>query len=177
MHKLEDYRLHQSLEKNIAIIKEIFNNDDTLIKRLFQNQNNPCLKCCIFFIDGMVDDKRINEDILKPILENSVVKKEVDLMDQLQYQIISANNMIKSDNLTKVIEEPVSEKVLRGPREGFTECLSSNISMVRRKIQTNNLKLEFQVFGKQSRNGNVYNVLYCIPSFHIYRYHTGVSLY
>lgn len=49
------------------------------------------------------------------------------------------------------ISEPESEQVLRGPREGFTEGVLMNISMIRRKIRTNDLKFEFQQAGEQTK--------------------------
>ncbi|MFZ5652325.1 MAG: spore germination protein [Bacillota bacterium] len=44
------------------------------------------------------------------------------------------------------VEEPHTENVVRGPREGFVESLSTNISLLRRKIKSPHLRLErFQV--------------------------------
>ncbi|MXQ53334.1 spore germination protein [Shimazuella alba] len=44
------------------------------------------------------------------------------------------------------IEEPTSQTVIRGPKEGFTENIATNIAMIRRKIKDSNLWLEsFQV--------------------------------
>jgi spore germination protein KA len=44
------------------------------------------------------------------------------------------------------IEEPTSQTVIRGPKEGFTENIVTNIAMIRRKIKDSNLWLEsFQV--------------------------------
>lgn len=46
------------------------------------------------------------------------------------------------------ISEPEGEQVLRGPREGFTEGMLTNISMLRRKLRTNSLKFEFMEIGE-----------------------------
>lgn len=48
------------------------------------------------------------------------------------------------------ITEPEGEKVLSGPREGFTEGLMVNLSMIRRRLRTNELKLRFHTLGGQS---------------------------
>ena len=48
---------------------------------------------------------------------------------------------------TRSISEPESEKVLRGPREGFTEGLMINLSLIRRRIRSNRLKMKFQTLG------------------------------
>ncbi|WP_274652973.1 spore germination protein [Paenibacillus humicola] len=52
---------------------------------------------------------------------------------------------------TRAIEEPTTEISLRGPREGFTESVRTNISMVRRKLKTPRLKMEHLVLGKLSQ--------------------------
>lgn len=48
------------------------------------------------------------------------------------------------------LEEPDSEKVVRGSRDGFTENLSTNVALIRRRISNNNLIFEKYVIGKSS---------------------------
>ncbi|EGW39526.1 spore germination protein [Desulfosporosinus sp. OT] len=49
------------------------------------------------------------------------------------------------------ISESVTEGVVRGPREGFTESLRTNTALLRRKIKTPNLKLEKFVLGRVTK--------------------------
>lgn len=51
---------------------------------------------------------------------------------------------------TRAIEEPETERVIRGPREGFTESLSTNIALIRRKLKTPDLKFKIGVLGEKS---------------------------
>ena len=48
------------------------------------------------------------------------------------------------------IEKPETEAVVRGPREGFTESLRTNTSMLRRKIKNAQLKFEQMKMGTES---------------------------
>jgi spore germination protein KA len=48
------------------------------------------------------------------------------------------------------IETPDSEAVIRGPKEGFTESLRTNTSMLRRKIKTPDLVFECLSAGRQT---------------------------
>ena len=48
------------------------------------------------------------------------------------------------------IEEPAAESVVRGPREGFTETMSVNRAMLRRKIKTPALKMVPYRLGRQT---------------------------
>uniref|UniRef100_A0A7C5Z3J6 Spore germination protein n=1 Tax=Caldicellulosiruptor owensensis TaxID=55205 RepID=A0A7C5Z3J6_9FIRM len=49
------------------------------------------------------------------------------------------------------IEEPNTEVVVRGPREGFTENLRTNTALIRRKIRDPKLKIESIKIGKISK--------------------------
>ncbi|MCM3587821.1 spore germination protein [Mesobacillus maritimus] len=49
------------------------------------------------------------------------------------------------------IEEPSSETVIRGPRDGFTETLRVNTSLIRRRIRSSRLKIESFTIGKLSK--------------------------
>lgn len=51
---------------------------------------------------------------------------------------------------TRGVEEPDSEKVLSGPREGFTESIMKNLSLVRRRLRTPALKMKFMSLGRRS---------------------------
>lgn len=49
------------------------------------------------------------------------------------------------------IEEPQVETVIRGPREGFTEDISTNILLLRKIIKSVNLKAEHFVLGEDTK--------------------------
>lgn len=49
------------------------------------------------------------------------------------------------------IEEPQVESVIRGPREGFTESVTTNITLIRKKIKSTNLKMESFKIGRETR--------------------------
>jgi len=48
------------------------------------------------------------------------------------------------------VSEPEPERVIRGPREGFVESILINLSMVRRKISTPDLKFRFRTVGART---------------------------
>ncbi len=52
---------------------------------------------------------------------------------------------------TRGVDEPDTEAVVRGPREGFVETLRTNTALLRRKIKNPNLKLEPMKIGKQTK--------------------------
>ncbi len=51
----------------------------------------------------------------------------------------------------RAIEEPHTEKVVRGPREGFSELLRANTALVRRRLRTPDLRMDSMKVGRRSR--------------------------
>ena len=49
---------------------------------------------------------------------------------------------------TRGLTEPDNEKNLSGPREGFNESLLQNLSLIRRKMRTNELKMKYLTLGR-----------------------------
>lgn len=179
--KLDEYEIKPQLLENIKLVKKLFANDDTLITREFMNQNDNNIKCCAFFIDGMVNNKIVNENIIGPIIENIFLSPKLDVIEVIKSQVIISNDVKRVEKTSDVVKaivsgdtvvfvngsnsalvistkgwpsrsiiEPDTEKALRGPREGFTEGIMVNLSLIRRKIQTNELKFEFRSFGTKS---------------------------
>lgn len=49
------------------------------------------------------------------------------------------------------IEEPSTEQVVRGPKEGFTETIRTNSALIRRRIRDKNLTFEWFQIGRRSK--------------------------
>lgn len=53
--------------------------------------------------------------------------------------------------MTRAIEEPTTEKIVRGPREGFNESLLVNLTLIRRRVLNSDLKFVFSEIGTRSK--------------------------
>lgn len=51
----------------------------------------------------------------------------------------------------RAVEEPLSESVVYGPREGFNESIKTNASMIRKRLKTTKLKFENMKIGRLSQ--------------------------
>lgn len=108
-----------------------------------------------------------NEKELLIELENEILSigelKKVQSLDAVMFAVLSGETAIFVEGTTDVlligtkgwasrgIEEPVSEALVRGPREGFTENVRTNTVLIRRNIRDPNLHFEnFQV-GRRSK--------------------------
>lgn len=52
---------------------------------------------------------------------------------------------------TRAIDVPPSENVVRGSREGFTENILINITLIKKRIQDTNLKFEYREIGRKTK--------------------------
>ncbi len=53
---------------------------------------------------------------------------------------------------TRPIQEPTLETVIRGPKEGFTENLDTNLTLLRRRLPDPRLRLQEMYLGRYSRS-------------------------
>ncbi|SHI84231.1 spore germination protein [Desulfofundulus thermosubterraneus] len=101
------------------------------------------------------------DQILSVALPVDVVKKCVNLHEVIDHVLEGSVVLLvdgESEGLaleaagfkTRVPEEPMTEAVVRGSREGFTEALHTNITLLRRRLKTPNLVLESMVLGRIS---------------------------
>ncbi|MGG4215915.1 spore germination protein [Paenibacillus sp. FSL L8-0638] len=69
--------------------------------------------------------------------------------------VINGNNYALAVSIAggvrRAIQEPSTQTVVRGPKEGFTEDVSTNITLIRRKLRTPDLKFESHVIGRYTQ--------------------------
>lgn len=174
---LNNVIITNSLQENIKMMKDLFVNDDSFIVRKIDNNNNESVHFAITYCDGMVNATLISDNIITPLQNsNNIVSDNIiDILinKTIQLNEIKTTKNIKDivvditygevilfvDGVDvalilntklqekRAITEPDSEKILAGPREGFTELLLTNISLVRRKLRTNQLKIQYVELG------------------------------
>ncbi|MCJ8012850.1 spore germination protein [Paenibacillus sp. KQZ6P-2] len=82
-------------------------------------------------------------DVVEGILNASVAVFVDGLSDVRLFNI--------KGGIRRSVQEPETEAVIRGPREGFTETLRVNTALVRFKIKTPNLKMYSMVLGTNTK--------------------------
>lgn len=105
---------------------------------------------------------RLPEVVAVRLLQSSKVDY-ADTLDGLWALLIDGNTVILIDGhsraigcstegtVYRAIEEPSSETVIRGPRDGFIESVAENISLVRRRLRTPNLWSESFTVGSLTK--------------------------
>lgn len=180
----EDWELSKALDDNIKLFKKIFNNDDTISFRRFETKDASPVRCCLVFVDGMVNKEIINENIIQPVVDfslkdSNINKSVIDIFKdriivsstvKLQkdvYELLSSclygDAILLIDGFdqallieskgwtTRSINEPTSERIVRGPKEGFNEAIMINLTLIRRKIRSTDLKFKFRELGARTK--------------------------
>ena len=177
-------RLSKSVTKNLQFFRELLTDDDLIIYREFEHQGNSALKYAVIFVNGMVNDETINENIIAPLIEFSfevetglkeslldfLIKKILisakvrreKVVEELINAVLYGNTMLLVEGVAEAllidtsefkhrpISEPRSESVVRGSREGFTESILINISLIRRRLTCMDLKLKMMKIGERT---------------------------
>ncbi|MGO4274159.1 spore germination protein, partial [Paenibacillus sp. TAF58] len=178
--------LSTNLLQNVEHLKMIFDRSSDIVFRDFQVGETQ--RGTLLFLDGLVNMKLIDDDVIKPLMEygkNQSAQANLryeDMQILLRNQVISAAQISSGTNFQDVIdhvlsgdtalildgagqvlfisarewesrsvEEPATEAVIRGPRDGFTENLRTNTSLIRRRLKTPQLKMEAMKVGRLSK--------------------------
>ncbi|MDC3413101.1 spore germination protein [Aquibacillus sp. 3ASR75-11] len=113
-----------------------------------------------------INDQERNTSKLPEVIENRLVHQQVDKvknMDEVVDQLLSGLIVvfIDGDSEAYIIdvrkypgrapEEPDTEKVVRGSRDGFTENIIENTALTRRRIRDERLRNEILKVGERSK--------------------------
>lgn len=164
-----------SVKEAREILSGIFNTDinkDVILRSFSAGGRAPGL---IAYMNGMADDAKINDFILKPLMEYDGARFDIGSIEANAVRIAevsrsrSMNEAASSvmDGTTAIFLEgwnealiaetrgyekravgaPENEKVVSGPKEAFTESLRTNLTLIRRQLHTDDLVAETRTLG------------------------------
>ena len=173
-------KLKTDLQKNIAEIKRnLLDNTDIKCREFSAAEGKAC---AVVFIDGMTNKAEINEFVIQALNTASPQPKDmtemmdivvrsaecevVSTMDDVLDGILNGDCIVLAEGESEAlrcgvkqwsvrsIDEPPTSTVIKGPREGFIEDIKSNLTLLRRKIRSKDLKIDFLKSGKYT-NTNI----------------------
>ncbi len=112
--------------------------------------------------DLPADKKELIDEIKNNIISVSSVEKTAE-WDDMTIDLLGGSTVLFIDGVaealvmntvefeTRSIEEPESEALIRGSREGFVESLQTNMVLVRRQINDPNLRFKMHRVGRRSK--------------------------
>lgn len=113
-------------------------------------------------IQGTISVQNVIDTIIKKVVTVSEVKKETDV-DKMIGDMLYGDTIVLVDGVAealvfdtkgwpvRAIAEAPTEKVVRGSREGFTESIMSNTTMIRRRVKNKDLKFIFMEIGTRTK--------------------------
>jgi spore germination protein KA len=152
------------------------NSSDFMVRKVPGRDGIPDIALC--YIEGLVDLDQLNSimetwltatvDVTETTGMDSLLKKVLPAGQVSQLQTVNAlipavlegKAVILIDGLEvaysasiaglekRSIVEPSSQTVIRGPKDGFTEDISTNLSLIRRRLRTPDLRVQTMVIGK-----------------------------
>ena len=156
---------------NIEDLKKFKKYNPDLKIRELKNGNTTVY---IIYFETLCKSNTINDFILKPIYDDKIkslddiknklpsgnlleINDENTLYDNLYsgFTIISIDNKFISfetkESLDSGIIAATNEKVIKGPKDAFTENYQSNVGLIRKRIRSKNLKVNEYTIGTSSK--------------------------
>ncbi|MGZ7441196.1 spore germination protein [Paenibacillus sp. TH7-28] len=171
-----DERLDSSLSGTISYLRSKMGGSSDVVIRRLQNRGPAGEDVAVCYIGGLIDqmllskliddlDKRffiVDQDYPSEPLADQIGAGNVKRISggtDLISAILSGSAAIVIDGAQgaivasipggprRSVEEPSTQTVIRGPKEGFTEELSTNMALLRRKIRSPALRFESRTVG------------------------------
>ncbi|MFC5452769.1 spore germination protein [Paenibacillus aestuarii] len=160
---------------NYVTLKKYFATTADVIIECYPNEEWPLFT--LVYCEGMSDFRQLNETVFpvfKVILDHGYSEDQIALQMSMSLQIqeldpdenwtvslfsgqliILTGKRMFSYNMDTIPkrnpEESATEISLKGPRDGFTEEISTNIALIRKRLRTENLHNEQYVIGDESQ--------------------------
>jgi len=174
---LKKKAIDSNLEKTIEMFKNFYSvplNKDIIIRNFSISGLDK--KATVIYINSITDSEKIEEHIIRPMLTNTVSDKKLEnispaqllntheIYEDILKDINNGNTALLIDGETKAyvfsstkfqgrsVEKPLNEVVVKGPKEAFNENVIDNISLLRKKIRSENLIFESYTISKSSKN-------------------------
>ena len=174
----KDMQIHSELQKNVrALQKALLQNPDIKFREFTSADGR---RFCAIFIDGMTNKQEIDDFVILPInqckastldevLETVVRSAECEISttwDDWLDGVLNGDCMVLMDGekralrcgvkqwALRAVAEPPTSTVIKGPREGFNEDFKSNLILLRRRMRSKALKVDFFKCGRYT-NTNI----------------------
>lgn len=168
--------LAQNIEQTIVQVEtSLGHSPDLLVHRFLAFTGRT--ECAVVYLKSLSDTEELNKSVLTPLLQVALMPKdiknlakvlpqagsqEITSLQELNKSVVSGNTVLLVSGFKsglkiplkkleqRAVTEPDTEKVVRGPRDGFVESLWSNVGLLRQKIKNPDLRLEVVTLGTRT---------------------------
>ncbi|MGE7021414.1 spore germination protein [Solibacillus cecembensis] len=156
----EEKSLFPKLTDNLFFIRNsLVHTEDLIIHQISETES-------LFFIESLVDSKEISDKVLTRIMDRDneiVCDQKITNLYEMTNLLLDGYALFISESRTyaaafnsaalekRTIQEPLSEKILKGSHAGFIENLDTNIQLVRKAVKNPKLLVRYMTLGERSR--------------------------
>lgn len=164
--------LSTNLEDNLNKLSESFKDCFDIVQKKVILKDMK--KGCFIYIKNFINADLLQRDFIRPLLsidysvlsDKNIVEYLPSLNTSLCYNLDTVITLVLSGKIVlfidgcnfavvgdevdlekRAIDEPIEEKNVRGSHDGFIESLTTNITLLRRKVKNSNLKFKPLVTG------------------------------
>ncbi len=165
-------KISKNISQNKIDIQNLLQSFDL---QFYELESNGVSFLCAF-LEPLTDKKIFSEQVLDKIQQKKLLTPQdiflkvgfagaeiIDTLDDVFTQILDGKTVLFVEGYDKcvaidnkkvesrAITEPPTSAVVKGPREGFTENIRTNLSLLRRRIKSQNLVIEKFVVGRHTK--------------------------
>ena len=166
-------KISGNLQKDVAAFKKLLPAEDILS---FDFVSQKGLAFTVLFADPITDKELLGEQVIRPLLRYEGTPKAEDVgkkitspekrtesdLNKLSEEVLAGNPVLFFEGMdeaiivgtkkvfVRAIAEPSTDVAVKGPREGFIEDIKINTSLVRRRLKTPELRMDFLNVGRRS---------------------------
>ncbi len=162
-----------TLDKNVKSVKDVLTSEDIIV---FEFDSLGGKKFAAIYADGVADKQLLGELVAKPLravekdasldevkklLASPEVKDGSKIPDAIK-EVSDGNAVLFVDGEKnffiiglkkppgRTVAEPPTQVTVKGPREGFTEDIKTNLGLVRKRLKSEKLQIKMLKTGKRS---------------------------
>ena len=166
--------VNANLDRTAAALKALLPAQDIL---QFTFSDGAGRRYICFFADAVTDKDLLGEQVFRPLMDYAgngtaadvaahVTAPEVRAergLEKLADEVLAGNPALVWEGAdegliagtkkvpARAVTEPPTDVVIKGPREGFIEDVKLNTALVRKRLKTGELKIEFLTVGRRSK--------------------------
>ena len=166
--------LSSSLDENVSLMKDIFEECDDLVYQFAEIENK---KLCFIYFANMVNSQALfdieqgllkfetGDEALPALTRNSFsINHATELNDvgSVKEQIVAGQTILfidqekhafmfpSSHSAGREVSEPSTEQTIKGSKESFVENIQTNVMLLRQRIRNPSLKIQQMTLGTQT---------------------------
>lgn len=168
--------IKKNLQNNKKLLQQNLNENTDIVFRDVKNKNNSFM---LVYVQDIADGTLISQSIIMPLtklnkaklsisqIKNSIVTlggvEELNSIEDCLKEILDGNAVLFVNGQVKALKmsvaspekrsiiEPPTSAVIYGPREGFVESLTTNTTLIRKRLKTTALKMEELELGRYTK--------------------------